>query len=252
MTPLPLVLAFLAGFATPQEAEKVAFDAIRKTRAQGSYTTRFNATITMPQGDPYVINGESVWVNPGILYIRYTGSGNVEKRIIRVGDQVWIYHEFLEDWVTAEEMGNGGAGRGVQNPDDILGVLVTHLKTAELGETKNDATPITVPLGGKDIAAIMKEQANQGDFDWDKSRASILLTIRNGRVEGFQSAAALVATDPNIRGQVVTYSANVTVVAFNQEKKLSFELIDESTKKKRPIPLPPYIDKAILALRSDK
>ena len=76
----------------------------------------------------------------------------------------------------------------------------------------------------------MKEQANQGAFDWEKSKASIAMLIENGRVNRLQSAAALVSDDPNIRGQVVTYSADVNVITFDGKKKLTFEIEDEKTK----------------------
>tara|TARA_Y100000588_G_C14122390_1_gene867889 strand:+ start:276 stop:1028 length:753 start_codon:yes stop_codon:yes gene_type:complete len=228
-----------------QDGSSLAAQAIEKTRTQESYHARFQAVIKMPKGDPYEITGESVWVYPGVLYIRYTGSGKDEKRIVRVGDKVWIYHEFLEDWVTAEEMGNGGAGRGVQNPEDILRVLQDHLENARLGDPSGSVTPITVPLSGKDIETIMKEQANQSSFNWKKSRASIVLLVEEGKVKGLQSAAALVSNDPNIEGQVVTYTAEVTVLSFNDKKRLSFEIKDEESGKTNPIPIPGYLEKAI-------
>ena len=71
-----------------QDGSSLAAQAIEKTRTQESYHARFQAVIKMPKGDPYEITGESVWVYPGVLYIRYTGSGKDEKRIVRVGDIV--------------------------------------------------------------------------------------------------------------------------------------------------------------------
>ena len=239
---LSLILTLFFG---QQDATSIASKAIEDTRKQESYHSRFEAVIKMPQGDPYEISGESVWVNPGVLYIRYTGSGKDEKRIVRVGEKVWIYHEFLEDWVTAEEMGNGGAGRGVQNPEDVLRVLYGHLENARLGETTNSVTPITVTLTGKDIETIMKEQANQSSFDWKKSRASIVLLVEKGKVKGLQSAAALVSNDPNIEGQIITYTAEVTVLSFNGIKKLNYEVKEEESGKTKPIPIPDYLKKVI-------
>ena len=75
-------------------------------------SSKFKARLTPPQGDALDYNGQCVWVSPGVLYIHYTASGGDEKNIVRVGNQVWVYHP-LVGWVTSDEAGMPGAGRGV-------------------------------------------------------------------------------------------------------------------------------------------
>src|SRR5690349_20350823 len=66
------------------------------------------------------INRETVWVAPGILFTQYTASGGEVVRLLRLGEKVWLYHMLAEDWLSAEESGKPGAGRGVQTPDEVL------------------------------------------------------------------------------------------------------------------------------------
>lgn len=214
--------------------------AIQKLRSQKSYRTKFTATIEAPSSDPLKIEGESVWVHPGVLYIQYQGTGGDEKRIIRVGDKVWIYHEFLEDWVTSQEMGSPGSGRGVQNPDEVLAVLANHADNAKVA-----GNGFTLEFAGGDIEKIMKEQASQGDFDWKKSRASANLTLANGSVSRFASAAELVSLDPKLDGKKIKYSAEVDIVSVNAETSIRFTVVDEKTKKPVDVAIPDYIRTAI-------
>lgn len=208
-----LLLAACALQDPKSEVEK----AIQNLRSQKSYRTKFAAVIEAPSSDPLKIEGESVWVNPGVLYIQYTGTGGDEKRIIRVGNDVWIYHEFLEDWVTSQEMGSPGSGRGVQNPDEVLGVLLQHADKA-----KASGPGFVLDFAGPDIERIMKEQASQGDFDWKKSTASANLALAQGSVRRFTSAAELVSLDPKLDGKKIKYSAEVDIVNTNVDTSLRF------------------------------
>lgn len=236
--------AILALFVWPgQEAPQAAKEAISKTRAAASYRTRFKAVVKTPNSDPLILDGESVWVKGGVLFIHYKASGGDEKRIIRVGDEVWLFNEVVEDWVSAAEAGNPGAGRGVQNSDEVLGVLEKHLeKAAFSGEGRTD---VALALEGPDIERVMKEQASQGSFDWKNSSASIALRLGEGRVTAFTCEAKLASTDPALAGKKVDYSADVEVVAYDRDTELRFELVDPATKKATPIELSDEVAGAI-------
>src|SRR5215470_3530682 len=115
----------------PNDPKSVAEHAAYNTRAQKSYETKFKARLTPPQGDALDYVGRCVWVSPGVLYIHYTASGGYDKNIVRVGSQVWVY-DSLVGWATSDEAGMPGAGRGVQNPDDVLSVVAKHAGAAKL------------------------------------------------------------------------------------------------------------------------
>src|SRR5687767_5954757 len=107
----------------PKDAKSVLEHAVYKTRLQKRYEVKFKARLTT-SGAPLDYNGRCVWVNPGVLYVHYTASGGDEKMIVRAGEKdVWVYHVLIGTWVTADEAGMPGAGRGIQNPDEVLSVL---------------------------------------------------------------------------------------------------------------------------------
>lgn len=229
--------------ADPKEAVRAA---IGKVREQSSYRVKYKAVMKAPHSDEMVIEGESVWTAPGILYVQYRASGGDEKRIVRVGEKVWIYHEFVEDWVTAEEMGNRGAGRGVQNPEEVLAVLQKHAESVkEDGEEKVGGRPARayrIEMTGPEIEKIMREQTSQGAFDWKESKASARVRVdaADGLIYRFGSEAELKSADPEMSG-TVTYRADVEVQSFGKEASLSFTIRDSQGAEK-----PLTLSKAVL------
>jgi outer membrane lipoprotein-sorting protein len=226
----------------PQDARSVLEHAAFNTRNQKSYETRFKARLTTT-GAPLDYDGRCVWVHPGVLYVHYTASGGDEKMIVRAGDRdVWVYNS-LVGWVTADEAGMGGAGRGIQNPDDVLAVLARNSGTAKL------AKPGLVELEfkGEDIERIMKEQASKGAFDWKESNAKLdLATDSDHRLQKFTCDATLKSTDPNVKG-AIRYTAEVSLVGYDGARDLKF--LDE---KKRQIPLLPEMTSKIDSILKEK
>lgn len=232
-------------------------DAIRKVRSQNSYKGTFKAEIRLPNSDPFRLSGTSVWSAPGILFIELSGSGGQEKQIVRVGDESWTYHTVIEDWVTTDEVGDSGAAKGVQNPDEVLGVL---LKYADKGERVADPkTPAGVTLyrlkaSGQDVRKVMEEQSLDLDrFQWDKSTVEVRFFIRDSDqlITGVETNAELILDDPDFKGEKATYHAEVEVVSYNVEKELIFRT-HEDKGVFREIPLSPKIRKKIETLRGQK
>lgn len=226
----------------PKDPRAVAAHVIGNTRGQKAYETLFKATLSPPKGDRIEYNGRCVWVAPGVLYAHYKASGGDEKNIVRVGKEVWVYHGIV-GWVPAEEMGMPGAGRGIQNPDDVLTLLAAHL--GEVTFTGADA--VTIAFTGEDIEKLMKEQAQKGSFDWKDSRASVVLTWdAEHRLKKFSAAASLKSSDPNVPG-TVDYAAEVEAAGYNGATDLKFQ--DEA---KKDVPLDAPIKKAIETRMKEK
>jgi len=213
----------------PKDARSVLEHAVFKTRTQNRYEVKFKARLTT-SGAPLDYDGRCVWVTPGVLYDHYTASGGDEKMIVRANNDVWVYNA-LVGWVTADEAGMPGAGRGIQNPDEILAVVGAHTETAKL--TKPGV--VEMPLGGDDLEKIMKGQANKNAFDWKNSRADLSITLdAEYRLQKFSCDATLLAigAGPNGANAQVKYTGDVTVVGYDGVDSLKF--LDE---KKREIPL---------------
>jgi hypothetical protein len=210
-----------------KDPRSVLEHAAYNTRTQKSYETRFKARLTT-SGAPLDYEGQCVWLYPGVLYVHYTASGGDEKMIVRAGDkETWVWSS-LAGWVTKDEIGMPGAGRGVQNPDEILAVLARATEFATLEKPGL----VDLSLRGDDIEKIMREQANKGAFDWKNSSAKLELAADGeNRLQRFTCDATLKSTDPAVKTPV-RYTAEVNLVGYNGARELKF--LDE---KKREIPL---------------
>lgn len=226
----------------PSDPRSVLEHAAFNTRSQKSYETTFKAHLTTT-GTPLDYEGQCVWVNPGVLFVHYTASGGDEKMIVRVGEKsAWVWNA-LVGWVTADEAGMPGAGRGIQNPDEILAVLARNTGTAKLIKPGR----VELTFSGNDIERIMKEQASKGAFDWKESSAKLELeTDSENRLEKFSCNATLKPTDPAVKS-LVHYTAEVQVTGYNRARELKFQ--DE---KKREIPLLPEMKDKIDSMLKEK
>ena len=134
-----LAAAMVAGLMNPAQQGGDAVEktkaAVEKTRSQKSYRVSFDAVVRVPDSDPMKINGETVWVAPGVLFTQYTASGGETVRLLRLGEKVWLYHMLAEEWLSAEESGKPGAGRGMQNPDEVLSTVMKAADKAPLIES---------------------------------------------------------------------------------------------------------------------
>jgi hypothetical protein len=227
----------------PKDARSVVEHAAYNTRTQKSYETRFKAQLTT-SGTPLDYDGRCVWVNPGVLFVHYTASGGDEKRIVRAGDRdVWVY-DLLVGWVTAEEAGMAGAGRGIQNPDEVLAVLARNAGGAKISKPGL----VELSFSGDDIEKIMKEQANKGAFNWKASKADLTLSVdAENRLQKFTCDATLVANNAGNGPATVKYAAEVTLIAYNEATSMKF--VDE---KKREIPLLPEMKSKIESVLKEK
>jgi len=224
-----------------KDARSVLEYAAFNTRTQKSYETKFKARLSTT-GAPLDYDGRCVWVNPGVLFVHYTASGGDEKMIVRANNDVWVYNP-LVGWVTADEAGMPGAGRGIQNPDEILAIISQQTSTARLPKPGS----IELNFSGGHLQSIMKDQANKGAFDWKESKADLGMTVDpQNRLQKFTCDATLKPTDPNVKG-AVQYTAEVNLVAYDGDREIKF--LDE---KKREIPLLPEMKSKIESVLKEK
>jgi hypothetical protein len=227
----------------PKDPRSVLEHAAYNTRTQQSYETTFKARLTT-SGAPLDYDGRCVWVRPGVLFVHYTASGGDEKMIVRTGpDDAWVYHSIAGEWATAAQVAMPGAGRGIQNPDEVLAVIARHTGSAKLIKPGE----VELSFSGEDIEKIMKEQASKGSFVWKESSATLVLTVdADNRLQNFTCDATLQPTDPQIKGKV-RYTAEVKLVAYNGARDIKF--LDE---KKREIPLTSEMKAKIASVLKEK
>lgn len=208
----------------PKNARSVVEHIAYATRTQKSYEATWKGRLAVPRGDPLDYQGRCVWVRPGILYSHYTASGGDEKKIVRAGaSKTWV-HNAIVGWVTADEAGLPGAGRGIQNPDEALAVVAKNPAGAVLVEPG----VVELVFEGENIERIMKEQAQQGAFDWKKSKAVLRLTSdAERRLKTLSCKASLKSADPKVEG-TVEYAATIDVLGYGQASDLTF--VDEKNK----------------------
>ena len=199
-------------------------------------TAAFSGVIKIPDSSPMELKGEVVWVSPGVLFTQYTASGGDEVRVIRVGEKVWLYHLQTEEWVPAAEAGKGGAGRGVQNPDEVLATVLQSVEKA----TGVGKEGIELKLDGEMIRKVMKEQGDASNFDWAKSSGTVRLAVgADDLIQQVRVEAQLAAVGPGARP--ASYTAEVRVKSFNTDFAMEFSEVDPKSKKAIPIPIPPRI-----------
>ena len=242
-------LAILAILLPAQDgAPKRMQSAVEKTRAQKSYSAAFSGVIKIPDSSPMELKGEVVWVSPGVLFTQYTASGGDEVRVIRVGEKVWLYHLQTEEWVPAAEAGKGGAGRGVQNPDEVLATVIQAVgKATSAGKVTVNDKPcdgIELKLDGDLIRKVMKEQGDASNFDWAKSSGTVRLGVgADDLIQQVRVEALIGIADPAIKDKErkASYTAEVRVKSFNTDFSMEFSEIDPKSKKAIPIPIPARI-----------
>lgn len=226
----------------PDDPKSVIEQAALRTRSQKSYEVAWTAHLQAPNSNPLDYKGICVFAAPGILYSHYTASGGDDKKIVRIGEGVAWIHDPLAGWVYADQAGYPGAGRGFQNPDEILRILARSPGRARL--VQRGVAELT--FTGDDLLKTMSEQAQQGAFDWKKSQAVLTLASDGeGRLKKLDCAATLVSTDPNVKGEVA-YTATLEVKEYNGRTELEFK--DE---KGRVIPLKKAMTEAIGKLKKE-
>jgi|GEM_PF-2811044 len=246
MSPLIAILLVFSAATACAAQEQATKDALKvkaavdKTRAQKSFSVTFEAVIRVPDSDPMKITGETVWVAPGILFTQYTASGGETVRLVRVGEKVWLYHMTVEEWFTAEETGKPGAGRGVQNPDEVLLAVLKAADQAVAAGQEKAGEVLEMKLDGAMLQKIMRQQALEGSMDWAKSSGSVRLVAgtADGLMYRMQVAAEVASTDAQLKGKKIGYSADVNLKSYNRDFWLDFKDVDFKTKKTITLPWP--------------
>jgi outer membrane lipoprotein-sorting protein len=233
--------AAAAASAQDKEAAARAKSAVEKTRSQKSYSVTFEAIVRVPDSSPMKITGETVWVAPGVLFTQYTASGGEIVRLLRFGEKVWLYHMLAEDWLSPEESGKPGAGRGVQNPDEVLNAILKVADQAVAAGKEKVGDVLEMKLDGAALQKVMRQQAADGSMDWNKSAGTVRLVSgpSDGLMYRMQVNAEVASKDEHLKGKKIGYSADVNLKAYNKDFAFEFTEFDPKTQKTINLPWPP-------------
>ena len=198
------------GELDPRDPKSIVDHAIFNTRTQKCYETAYTARLATPAG-AIDYKGRNVWVAPGVLYVHFTATGKDDQKIVRAGEKdVWVHHS-LGGWGTDAEVGKEGAGRGIQNPDEVLSVLAKHTDT---GVTQLKPGLLAVTFNGQALARLMRGQI-QGGINPANSSAVVHLEVDDTiRIRKLTCDATVNGTS--------RYTSEVTVVAYNDATELKF------------------------------
>jgi hypothetical protein len=151
--------------------------------------------------------------------LKLTGSGGLDRKIIRTGDKVWIYSG-PNGWLDAVDHADDGAARGIQHPMEILEIVGRQAAAAT--RTKAGAS---ITLIGAALQAALKDHVKEG-VAWAKSSAKVDVTVdAGGRLKTLSCDASLESNQGKIQ-----YTMEVSLVGFNAVTELKF-----TDEKNRPI-----------------
>jgi hypothetical protein len=207
----------------PKDARSVAEHAIFNTRKQGRYETAFKAILAPAEGDRFERKGTSLWLSQGILSLHYMASGNREMNVLRVQDDVWIYSHGFKQWATAAEDGDDQAGRGLENPEEALALLSSHLDKARF-DSKGS---IELALVGKALAEVLKGFPQADDIDTDAS--SMKVRLEKDSVGRLKSVAFLATLRPKKKALNIAGSYEASA-EFSYDGKGALRAVDEGGK----------------------
>lgn len=192
-------------------------DAIRKTRAETSYSVAFSSRTTLGRGDPLDREGIVRWWKAGVLLVDYKGSADERVQAVRAGTQfkcarheavfkstacetcggprlptalprVWVHHPL--GWLTADQAGKPAAASGFQNPDDLLAMLESQVHAA-----KPAKDGWILALVGKQAVDVARKLAPGNDFKVEKASLEARLRADQGRIVSLDLGAELTTAD---------------------------------------------------------
>jgi len=191
----------------PKDARSLAEHVLYNTRSQRDYMTCIKSRLKAPGGDAFERQGTCVWTSSGLLAINSTGSGGEETCVVRAGELVWI--RTLGLWLRAEEAGRVGAGRGIENPDEVLTALGRHLDKARTAAGGG----VEFTFAGEDLVKIA---AAFGEFDPAKSTVTLCLEPDSDmRVRNIGVSASLQPADS--KAAPIAFTASIEVTGYNKQ-----------------------------------
>jgi hypothetical protein len=194
------------------------------------------ARIDAPNSDPLDIQVAALSVGD-LLFIEYRASGGNVKLIVRKGPTVLEWHWLAQEWVDARELADGSAGRGLQNPIEVLDFLLANADAATDGAAAGGRRVLKLALNGERIRPLLKEQVEEREVRWgdSTSEATIELAPATNLPTRITSSASLAWK----KDQSIKYRGEVVVESYGQDTEFRFFERDRKNNPIREIVLKP-------------
>jgi len=230
MTPLLLVVIALA-----QDADELVRKALEGAKAEPSLKVSFTGRVDAPGSDPMDIHGAALQVGADLLFIEYHASGGQLKFIIRKGDTVLEWHPVVEEWMDAQRLGDGAAGRGAQNPHEVFDTLLANHTSAKVLSRDDKITRIEISLNGPRLKPLLRDLVNEQEVTWETTVASSVLELdsANGALRSAETTASIGWRE----GKKIEYRGKVTVESAGKETEYRFFEKTPAGKPLKEIPL---------------
>lgn len=231
-----LLIACAQSQARPQEsrASQLARQSFERALEQAGIRVEMRGTVRVPGSDPINIRAIAWQRKDGLLFLEYKATGKVLRYIVRYGDRAIIWHPIREIWIPADELGEGAAGLGIQNPRTILKTLAGLNTDARIAQETEDTLGIDVSLDGKGLKPLLEELVADQKVAWSKTSAkgSLLIDPKTGLLRRVRTEARLVLSE----GDVATYDGMVEVKGYGEVSSYTFRKPDPTGRTGDPIP----------------
>ena len=202
-------------------AEKMVEQTTENIKAQKGYRIKFSAVTDIPHSDSLKMEGTIAVINPDIVYVNFEGSGGQKIKVIRKGKNILMEDVIANEWVDPAEMGEGGVGRGIQDPETLLDIMNKHSKNATLSNNEKVANVsckvVDLNFKGTEIKDVLSEQPiDTNTIEWDSSSLSAKLWIgeKDLLLYKVEVAATLISNKEEIKGKI-NYTAHMEITNYN-------------------------------------
>ncbi len=230
MMTLLLLLLTLA-----QDADELVRKALEGAKAEPSLKVAFTGRVDAPGSDPMDIHGAALQVGADLLFIEYHASGGQLKFIVRKGDTVVEWHPVVEEWMDAQRLGDGAAGRGAQNPHEVFDTLLANRTGAKVLSRDDKVTRVEISLNGPRLKPLLRDLVNEQEVNWETTVAGSVLELDSAT--GSLRSAETTASIGWREGKKIEYKGKVTVESAGKETEYKFVEKTPAGKALKEIPL---------------
>ncbi|HLG43041.1 MAG TPA: hypothetical protein VI643_06725 [Planctomycetota bacterium] len=231
-----LVMALFATvFLLCQDADELVRKALEGAKAESSLKVTFTGRVDAPGSDPMDIHGAALQVGRDLLFIEYHASGGQLKFIVRKGDMVVEWHPVVEEWMDAQRLGDGAAGRGAQNPHEVFDTLLANRTGAKVLSRDDKVTRIEISLNGPKLRPLLRDLVNEQEVNWESTVAGSILELDSAT--GVLRSAETSASIGWREGKKIEYKGKVTVESLGKETDFRFFEKTPAGKALKEIPL---------------
>lgn len=229
-----MTLAILC-WCVQDPADELVRAALERAKVESSLKVTFEGRVDAPGSDPMDIHGSALQVGADLLFIEYHASGGQLKFIARRGDTVLEWHPVVEEWVDAQKLGDGAAGRGVQNPREVFDTLLANRRGAKVVSKDAQVTRLEIGLDGPKLRPLLRHLVSEGEVDWSRTTAKSILSVdsKSGTLVRAETEASI----PWSHGGAIQYRGQVAVESVGKERELKFVEKTPAGKPLKEIPL---------------